>query len=104
MRLITVGRQFNLPDGAWLAMGRKESENSTIEALALPKDILLELVDRPGPFALLRYNTSDQDLSLAAGLVARYGKKDGDGRPYPVTMLCQHFSEHGQIFRCIIDN
>ena len=83
MQLITVGRQFQLPGGAWLAMGRKEAENIILEGLTQPGDVLLQLDDRPGPFAVLRYKSCEDDLSLAAGLVARYGKKNDDGRPYP---------------------
>lgn len=83
MRLITVGRQFMLPGGAWLVMGRKEDENQKVADLKMPDDLLLKLSDRPGPTAVLRFLDNEEDLSLAASLVVRYGKKDEDGNPYP---------------------
>jgi len=88
MRLLMVGRQFRLPDGSWLVMGRRQTENPLIDALAQPDDINLRLKDRPGPSALLRYMRSRRDLEIAAGLVARYGKKGDDGRPLPGLVLC----------------
>ena len=83
VRLLLVGRQFLLPGGSWLILGRNEKENNKIEALAEEKDILLHMPDRPGPTALLRgskYHPASHDvveemLQKAAGLVVRYGKK-----------------------------
>ena len=87
VRLLLVGRQFLLPGGSWLILGRNEKENYKIEALAEEKDILLHMPDRPGPTALLRglksqsFVTDDKDqvLQNAAGLVVRYGKKQKEG-------------------------
>jgi hypothetical protein len=70
-----VGRQFRLPGGGWLAMGRDEAENQRIASLAQPGEVRLGTVDRPGPFALLRYATDPADRLAAAGLIARYAKK-----------------------------
>lgn len=89
MRLIMVGRQFKLPGGSWLVIGRREVENPQIDALAEPGDVRLHLKDRPGPSALLRYLQSQRDLEIAAGLVARYGKKSPDGRLLPGLVLCE---------------
>lgn len=89
MRLITVGRHFRLPGEAWLVMGRHEGENSGVLALAEPGDTTLKLLDRPGPSALLRHLNSADDLALAAGLVARYGKKGPDHQPMPGQVECQ---------------
>lgn len=88
MRLIQVGRQFLLPGGGWLVMGRKESENVVIEGLVQEGDFQLNLLERPGPTALLRYAQGGDDLQLAAGLVARYGKKDNRKLPQPGKVSC----------------
>ncbi|MBA3013848.1 MAG: thiamine biosynthesis protein [Proteobacteria bacterium] len=89
MRLIKVGRHFVLPDGAWLVMGRGEEENQSVLALAEENDLCLKLIDRPGPYALLRNLSSSTDLDLAAGLIARYGKKGPDGQPMPGQVECR---------------
>ncbi|MDD5759405.1 MAG: hypothetical protein PHI06_10015, partial [Desulfobulbaceae bacterium] len=49
--------------------------------LAGSEDRILKLVDRTGPTALVRNLREANDLALAAGLVARYGKKGEDGLP-----------------------
>ena len=83
VRLLLVGRQFELLQGAWLILGRNEKENIKIEALAGENDLLLHMPDRPGPTALLRRakqhvspgDIENEILQQAAGLVVRYGKK-----------------------------
>lgn len=69
------GRQFRLPGGSWLSLGRNETENDKIATISQDKDFGLYMADRPGPFGLLRYCQSDQDKTLAAALVVSYGKK-----------------------------
>ncbi len=73
--LLCTGRQFRLPNGGMLAMGRNEKENETVRELAKPADRLLKMKDRPGPTGLLRYGDHPEDIKAAAGLVVRYGKK-----------------------------
>lgn len=79
INLLMVGRHFRLPHEGWLTVGRKEAENSQIEALRQPDDWLLTMQDRPGPSAILRYSDDPQDLESAASLVVRYGKKVAAG-------------------------
>lgn len=84
VRLLLVGRQFILPGGGWLILGRIEEENNRIAELAGLDDALLFMEERPGPTALIRhaagcysdFSTRDGDLHLAAGLVVRYGRKE----------------------------
>ncbi|MFW8600263.1 thiamine biosynthesis protein [Desulfobacterota bacterium M19] len=89
MRLLMVGRQFRLPMGGWLVIGRKESENTVLDGLRQAGDRCLMLKDRPGPTGLLRGLKNPAELVTAAALVARYGKKDLHGRPRPGVVLCQ---------------
>ncbi len=78
IRLLMVGRQFTLPGGSWLVVGRNKEDNDRIEKLRLPEDLQLELQDRPGPTALLRNCNNSDDIKLAAGMVVRYGKKTAE--------------------------
>ncbi|BCO09711.1 tRNA 4-thiouridine(8) synthase ThiI [Desulfolithobacter dissulfuricans] len=83
IKLLQVGRQFLLPGGTWLVLGRKQAENERIKKLYEPGDWLLKMEDRPGPTGLLRRaeqtvagtEQEEEILRLAAGLVVRYGKK-----------------------------
>lgn len=90
VRLLLVGRQFILPDGGWLILGRVEEENERLLAMAAADDAVLTIDERPGPAAILRHAGrcyADQramagDVALAAALVARYARKIA-GRPAP---------------------
>jgi tRNA-specific 2-thiouridylase len=73
--LMLVGRQFKLPSGGWLVVGRNESENIKIEDLRQPGDWLLWPDDFPGPSVILRHSENDEELQLAASILVRYAKK-----------------------------
>ncbi len=96
IRLLLTGRQFRLPGGHWLVLGRNKGENRRIEALREPDDWLLRMEERPGPTGLLRRaertvagaEDGEATLRRAAGLVVRYGRKiDGRVLPAAVTVL-----------------
>ena len=83
IKLLLVGRQFRLPGGHWLVLGRNEQENDRITELREPGDWLMYMPERPGPTGLLRRATrmvagtpeETEILDLATGLVVRYGRK-----------------------------
>lgn len=90
IRLLLVGRQFRLPHGAWLVLGRNSDENDRVAGLSDNGDWLFKLTERPGPTALLRKAAQniagspqeEEVIRLAAGLVARYARKvDGNALP-----------------------
>ena len=85
IRFLLAGRQFRLPHGGWLAVGRDEKENDAVMRLRQPGDLILRAYDRPGPTALLRYCRSQEDISVSAALVARYSKKNS-GSPLQTTV------------------
>ncbi len=77
--LLKVGRQFRLPGGGIMALGRHHDENQQLERLILTDDLVLKMTNRPGPTAILRNSSADEDVRLAAALVVRYGKKPPAG-------------------------
>lgn len=79
IRLLILGRQFILPGGGWLVLGRDEPENLALAALRQPGDRLLQMEDWPGPVAILRHFSVSADLELAAGLIRHFSRK-GEGR------------------------
>lgn len=93
--LLLVGRQFQLPGGGWLMLGRDEKDNDKLLALAEDGDAVVTMEERPGPVALLRRAAScypDEadrraDLQTAAALVVRYGKKIKGG-PAAAEVTC----------------
>ncbi len=76
IRFLLQGRQYLLPSGAWLTIGRNQGENKLIEALQVEGDILIKAANKPGPSGLLRFVETTHDTELAAAIVARYLKKD----------------------------
>lgn len=78
IRFLLQGRQFQLPSGAWLAVGRQESENSKLELLQEEQDLIIKSANRPGPSGLLRFSTGRDDQRLAAAIVAAYLKKNNE--------------------------
>ncbi len=90
---LMTGRQFLLPGGGWLVLGRNEKDNRLLERLKKDDDILICMREHPGPTALLRrcgllYDSAGKlaaDKELALGLVVRYAKKvNGRCRPQVV--------------------
>jgi hypothetical protein len=73
--LMMVGRQFKLPSGGWLVVGRNQSENIKMENLRQPGDWLLRPDDFPGPSVILRRSHNDAELQLAASILVRYARK-----------------------------
>jgi tRNA U34 2-thiouridine synthase MnmA/TrmU len=80
---LMIGRQFILPGGGWLVLGRNEEDNNQLRALKGDDDILICMADHPGPTALLRRTDllyDDEallaaDMETAMGLVVRYAKR-----------------------------
>ena len=83
IQLLLLGRQFRLPGGHWLVLGRNEQENDRLAELCEQDDWLLYMPERPGPTALLRRGSTlitgleeeGEILGAVAGLVIRYGRK-----------------------------
>lgn len=89
IKLLLLGRQFRLPGGHWLILGRNEQENERIVELRGPEDWLMYMPQRPGPTGLLRRASAmvagtveeTEILEWATGLIVRYGKKIDGGLP-----------------------
>ncbi|OGR01889.1 MAG: thiamine biosynthesis protein [Deltaproteobacteria bacterium RIFOXYD12_FULL_53_23] len=75
IRRLLFGRHFQLPHGGWLVLGRDEAENARLEVLCDPGDFLVHMPERSGPMGVLHAAGHPDDLTAAAGLVIRFGKK-----------------------------
>lgn len=79
LHLLKVGRHFRLGSGRKAIVGRNETENGKLEALAREGDVFLLPRDIPGPTVILPGGGSDEDIVEAARLCARYSDaKPGD--------------------------
>lgn len=105
INLMLVGRQFVLPGGGWLILGRDEKENDRMETLVSSDDASFYMEERPGPYGILRNaRTYYQDqaslqeaINYAAALVVRYGKKVKEG-PVGCEVLCGFGKDRKGVF------
>jgi tRNA-specific 2-thiouridylase len=70
--LLRCGRHFRLSPAARLIVGRDENDNNRIEKLAGPDDYLVEVKDTGSPVAVLSGTANEDDINLAAAIVAGY--------------------------------
>jgi tRNA-specific 2-thiouridylase len=72
--LLKTGRHFRTPAGAKVVVGKNETDNARLDALAAGGDRLLEPDAVQGPTALVLRGGSDEDLRTAVSLCGRYMK------------------------------
>jgi len=79
LALLSIGRHFRVSEGSRLVVGRDEGENSLLESLIKPGDIIFELTDHEGPTSILRGSASEELIRLAASIAAYHTKFRADG-------------------------
>ena len=72
VELIKCGRNFLLPCGRRLVVGRIHGVNLKLQELAREEDFLLRVKGVPGPTGLTAAHISEQEVQLAADIVAAY--------------------------------
>jgi len=72
VELLKWGRHLRLPSGRRLVVGRIHADNLKLQELARKEDLLLQVEGVPGPTGLLAAETSQQEVELAANIVAAY--------------------------------
>ena len=72
INFLRVGRHFRYSADCKIIIGRHKEENLTIKSLAAPDDLLLKVEDFGSPTAILLGNVTDDAISAAASMCARY--------------------------------
>ncbi len=93
VEIIKWGRAFRLSDTTICMVGRQQSDNTMIESLASPRDVLLHLPDNRGP-ACLMLSPADPmaDIDLAAAIAAAYSDAQQNA---PVKVQWNHAGKTG---------
>ncbi len=86
-RLLKVGRHFRLSPHTKAVVGREEPENERLTALAEPADVSMEPAEVPGPLTVLRGESQEPMLQLAAAITARYTSKAPDESAVRVALI-----------------
>lgn len=76
---LKYGRQFRLPDGAKLIIGRNADENELIKGIENPKYTHIS-IDIIGPHSMISVDASASDKELAAKLILAYAKAGFSGK------------------------
>jgi len=91
--LLKYGRHFRLHDNHKVIVGRTKEDNRQISRFTQPKeDIMLHMVDMPGPTLLIPFGAPKEIVYEAATLCVAYSKAK-DGRPARVTVKSPAASE-----------
>lgn len=72
LHLLRLGRHFRLPGGMKAIVGRDDRENTRIESLAGPDDLLMFVESAGSPLVLISASAGEEDVMIAASLCVRY--------------------------------
>lgn len=79
LNLLKLGRQFVLPGGAKIIVGRNMAENQILQQNLTEGYLLLRPIGTPGPSCLLSRTPSAEDLATAKALCAAYSDASANG-------------------------
>jgi len=74
MEFLTMGRYFRLDEDTTFHLGRNHAENQKVECLWEPPYVLLAPRDFIGPKGVIRGLLTENNLKIAAHIIAFYGK------------------------------
>lgn len=75
VELLKYARQFRLPEGGRIIVGRNRLDNMALKDLLKQGRMILHTVNVPGPTAAVLGDLSEADLLRAAAIIADYGDK-----------------------------
>lgn len=86
IELLKYGRQFRIDNSSKVIVGRNSFENETLQKLSEREDVLIHMVQYPGPTVLVPYKSDGATLHYAASLCALYSDAPKD---MEVVVLCR---------------
>jgi len=86
IELLRVGRHFRLDESTKLVIGRRKEENERLLELAHETDVVIKVMDYPGPIALIPRGSSKSCIEIASSLCVRYSDAPED---IPIVVLLE---------------
>jgi tRNA-uridine 2-sulfurtransferase len=77
VELLNTGRHFRIDRDTKLVLGRNQGENERLRSLWYAPYVLLQPVGFSGPAGIFKGSSSGERLTLAASIMAYYGKQRG---------------------------
>ncbi len=74
VHLLRLGRHLRLSPKVKIIIGKDQVENEAIKRAAAPENLILELMDYPGPVTLYIGPPEEGSIHLAAAMTGGYGK------------------------------
>jgi tRNA-specific 2-thiouridylase len=84
-KLLGMGRHFRSRNGAKIVVGRDKGDNERIRAFAKGGDVVIVSDITPGPTAIVRGSGGEEDVELAARIVASFA--DNKGREVDMELI-----------------
>ena len=72
IKLVKAGRFFRINEKLKAVAGRDERENDRLLKIARPDDYIFKVLYHPGPIVLSRGELEKNEISILAGIAARY--------------------------------
>ncbi|NLE00400.1 MAG: hypothetical protein GX640_11045, partial [Fibrobacter sp.] len=76
-KLLAYGRHFRIRPALKVVVSRNESENHILERIAGPQDYFMYMADIAGPVAIMKKESTKEDLALGASILVRFSKARG---------------------------
>ena len=86
IELLRVGRHFRLDESTKVVIGRREEENERLLELAHETDVVIKVMEYPGPITLIPRGSSKSCIEIASSLCVRYSDAPKD---IPVVVLLE---------------
>jgi hypothetical protein len=84
--ILCLGRHFRLSERVKVVVGRDEGENELLAGFAAGRILVRPSLDVMGPTALIEGSPTEEELRVAASLVARYCDHEG-GAPIEMEIV-----------------
>ncbi|MFP4415701.1 MAG: 7-cyano-7-deazaguanine synthase [Chitinispirillaceae bacterium] len=72
--LLAYGRHFRISPSTRVVVGRDHRENEIMDKLVRTSDFRFQMADIEGPLGIANGDAAEQDIQIAAAVVARYSK------------------------------
>ncbi len=73
VHLLRLGRHLRLSPKVKIIIGKDQAENEALKRAAAPENLILELIDYPGPVTLYIGPPEEESIHLAAAMTGGYG-------------------------------
>ena len=94
IELLQVGRHFRLDESTKVVIGRRKEENERLLELTHEGDVIIKVMDYPGPITLIPRGSPKSSIEIAASLCIRYSDAPNN---IPILVLLEKDGEEERL-------